>query len=174
MLTTKEKQVKEYMYSEFIPELNKIFEEKNPETYAKWGKNCCQQTAVFGAALLTEMLPDYKWEVWYGIFDDIVMGRPVQYNHAWIWGKHKNENKGLFVDLSRIFHERLFFDTTDNNYPKNHSDYQYMKEIKRIQLDWKRMIKEEIEYYTSMHSQKILSEIKNRINFSKKDFTNIQ
>lgn len=149
MLTKREREVKMTMEEQFIPALHKILSTQNPQAYATWGGNACRQTAILGAKLLEELLPEYKWEAWDADFNDIILGRPTAYNHAWIYGMHKTEERKLLVDLSRNFQERLFMVTEVNEYPKDHPEYQHMETIRKTKLNLKKMIKEH-EYFTSL------------------------
>lgn len=49
MLTKQELIAKDIMTNFIIPALNELIQEKNPKEYERWNKNCCRQTAVFGA-----------------------------------------------------------------------------------------------------------------------------
>jgi hypothetical protein len=144
-----------FMVNQFIPALHSILEEGNPIEYKKWGGNACRQTAIFGVKFLEKLLPTYNWEAWDGTFDDIVMGRAVKYNHAWIYGEEKSTGKKLLVDLSRNFHERLFLFVDVNDYPRDNPTYKDMIEINRKKLNVKEAMKD-LEYYTGLRSPKLL------------------
>jgi len=164
--------VKKQMYECFIPLLHQILRYTNPELYDKWQGNCCRQTAIFGAFILNKLLPDYEWEVWDGEFDDIVYGVSRHYNHAWIYGRPSpyRGGRGLFVDLSRQHHERLFEQTDKNEYPADNSSYMYMKETSREQLPWKDLIDDPDvrEYYTNMPNGLVARVLWERMNYYEK------
>jgi hypothetical protein len=166
VVTEREKHVKFFMEHAFVPALHDLLKNANPLEYQKWGGNACRQTAIFGVKFLEKLLPTYKWEAWDGIFDDEVKGRKVQYNHAWIFGTDNNTGKKLLVDLSRIFHERLFLFVEKNEYPKDHPSYIHMSEVKREELDVKDCMKD-LEYYTSERSVKLLQTLKDVTKFEK-------
>jgi hypothetical protein len=157
LLTKEEECAKKIMFEAFVPSLHEFIIEKNPTEYRRWGGNTCRQTAIFGADLLTAIMPSYEWEVWEGDFEDIHMGRPVKYQHAWILGK-RGERR-LLLDLSRTTSERLFIPVKTNSYPKDHEDYKNMKELGRRRLDWKTMLENDVEYYTSMPGKEVVAEI---------------
>lgn len=146
MLNNNEIYAKMYMFKVFIPSLHKLLQDKNPKEYEKWGGNCCRQSAIFGAYILNELLPEYEWTVWDGEMDDIVNGKEVSYNHAWILGK--GNGKRLLVDLARSYRERLFIEVKSNGYPKDHPEYIHMVVKSRTKIDWESEIKNEREYYT--------------------------
>lgn len=157
-LNEREESVKRFMEELFVPALHQVVEEANPEQYKKWGGNACRQTAFFGRKILADLLPDYTWTVWDGIFDDIVNDKPVQYNHAWIYGVDKASGKRLLVDLARLHHERLFIEVTGNRYPKDHPSYFHMKEVKREKVDledWGRAP----EYYTQLDASSFMDRV---------------
>lgn len=151
MLNERELIAKEYMFEVFTPSIHELIKSKNEKEYEKWGGNCCRQSAIFGAVVLNEILPEYAWTVWDGNMDDIVGGKPVNYNHAWILGKH--EGRRLLVDLSRQYRERLFIEVKVNGYPKDHPEYVNMVIKSREQLDWKKAFDEEIEFYTQLSGE---------------------
>jgi hypothetical protein len=157
-LTEKESKVKFIMEEMFLPALHKLVREGNPVAYKKWGGNACRQTAFFGRELIANLLPEYKWSVWDGIFDDIVHGKPVQYNHAWIYGVSLDGSKRLLVDLARQHHERLFIEVTGNRYPKDHPSYLHMKEVRREKVDlddWA----QSPEFYTQLSSVQFITKL---------------
>jgi hypothetical protein len=162
VLTEKEEQVKDYMINKFVPTLHSIFKEKNPSEYKKWGGNACRQTAIYSAHALTELLPEYNWKVYDGIFKDKFQGRDVKYNHAWDYGVNKENNKKLFVDLGRIHTEPIFMDTNKNRYPSN-EEYKDLRLLNQEMLDWKYLLDNEIEYYTTYSKDEMLSEISKRL-----------
>ena len=164
VVTDREILVRNFMVNNFIPALHSILEEANPFQYQKWGGNACRQTAIFGVKFLEKLLPSYKWEAWDGNFDDIVHGRAVKYNHAWIYGEEKSTGKKLLIDLSRNLHERLFLFVDVNDYPRDYPTYKHMIEINREQLDVKDCMND-LEYYTNSRSQKVLLMLQQKTNF---------
>jgi hypothetical protein len=164
VVTNREILTKNFMVNNFIPTLHSTLEESNPFQYQKWGGNACRQTAIFGVKFLEKLLPTYKWEAWDGIFDDIVRGKKVNYNHAWIYGEEQSTGKKLLVDLSRNLHERLFLFVEENDYPRDYPTYKNMIEINRQKIDIKDCMND-LEYYTSLRSQKLLQILKEKTNF---------
>lgn len=155
-LNQKELMAKNLMENLFVPTLHDILQKANPQAYKQWGGNACRQTAIFGAVILRELLPDYTWTVWDGDFSDIVRDQKVKYNHAWIHGVNKKERKGLLVDLSRLHHERLFIPVIENKYPKKHPSYEHMRLIRKEQMNIEERLNE-IEYYTEKPSNELLN-----------------
>lgn len=161
MLSKEEERAKLFMYNSFIGALQEILQEKgNKEKYEKWQGNCCRQTAIYGACILEQLLPQYDWKVWQGEMTDVVYGKEVEYDHAWIFGR--NRDKRLLVDLSRDYRERVFEEVKTNSYPKTEA-WKDMKILKREQLDWKKLLKEEREFYTGMTGEEIMKEISKRV-----------
>ncbi|WP_144472966.1 hypothetical protein [Bacillus pumilus] len=158
-LTNKEILTKTIMENIFVPIIHKIFEEASPLEYRMWRSNACRQTAIFGKKILEELLPEYDWTAWDGNFSDIIDGKRVKYNHAWIHGINKEKSKGLLVDLSRNHHERLFIPVEKNSYPKKHESYKHMRVISKERLDVETLLCEE-EYYTKMKGRDLLEKIK--------------
>lgn len=157
-LNEKELHVKAIMENVFVPVLHEIVSTANPVAYQRWNGNACRQTAIFGTKMLQSFLPEYQWTAWDGDFTDIVQGEKVKYNHAWIHGVNKAEGKGLLVDLSRNYHERLFIPVTSNKYPRNHPSYKHMKLIKKVKMDVEQKMTQ-AEFYTNKPSDQVLSDI---------------
>lgn len=134
-LTQNEMKVRNFMFNKFIPALHNLVRTADPIKYRTWNGNTCRQSAVFGSIYLRKLLPEYKWTAWDGDFSDIYQGQRVKYNHAWIHGVDKKNNKGLLVDLSRVDRERLFIPVKSNKYPKDHPEYKNMKLIHKQEMN---------------------------------------
>jgi hypothetical protein len=163
-VTEREIKTRNFMVNTFIPTLHSVLKEADSFQYLKWGGNACRQTAIFGVKFLEKLLPTYKWEAWDGTFDDIVNGKPVKYNHAWIYGEDKSSGKKLLIDLSRNLHERLYLFVAVNDYPREHPTYNNMIEIHREKLDVKSCMKDH-EFYTGLKSPRLLQILKDKTNF---------
>lgn len=157
-LTPLELNVKWAMENCFIPALHEVLSKADPKKYDQWAGNACKQAAIFGAAILEGILPQYKWTVWEGIFDDIVNDKPSHYNHAWIYGVDRESGRRLLVDMAREYRERLFIVVTGNRYPKDHPEYMQMVEKSRSQHDYKTRVNE-IEYYTQRNGVDVLMDV---------------
>ncbi|QNR70477.1 hypothetical protein IAQ67_28625 (plasmid) [Paenibacillus peoriae] len=162
-LTPKEEAAKLFIEEKFTPALHQIIESRNPKEYKKWGGNACRQAAIFGYVFLSELLPNYKWTAWDGIFKDIVGGKEVEYNHAWLYGVDRENGRRLLVDASRNHHERLFMTVSGNRYPKDHPSYIHMKELKREKLDVADALRTD-EYYTRLPSMKFIELLRDMTN----------
>lgn len=161
-LTRKEKECRDYMMNVFIPTLHEMVEEINPDEYHKWNRNLCRQTAVFASTFLNRAYPEYDWQAWEGDFEDVVGGREVRYEHAWIFAKEKEGNRRLFLDLSHNLKERLFIVTKVNGYPKDSEEHKHMKCLSRKRLDVQRMLFD-TEYLTKMTGHQIMIELNKRL-----------
>lgn len=145
-LTTKEQRARQFMEERFLPALHAMLETADPQKYAAYGGNACRQTAILGMHFLNVLLPEYKWRAWEGEFDDIILGQPCQYDHAWLYGVGPGKRR-LLVDLARKVQERLFMVVTANTYPKDHPEYIHMQERKRTKIDVDQRLKQR-EWYT--------------------------
>jgi hypothetical protein len=146
----------------FTPALHSILQEANPKEYEKWQGNACRQAAILSIPMLRELLPNYTWAAWDGWFDDIVHGKNVHYNHAWVYGRDKETGRKLLVDLARQHHERLFVLVDSNRYPKDHPEYVNMKEVRRERLDIDNNLRD-IEYYTKLKGYQLLQLVRERM-----------
>jgi hypothetical protein len=157
-LTTRETSIKKLMFGLFTPVLHNYLEAHNPDEYARWHGNCCRQTAILGAMVLKSALPEYTWSAWDGWFNDLLYGKRVEYNHAWIYGIDKETGRALLVDLARMHKERLFIPTRANAYPHGHPEYKDQVEVSRERLDLDESMKG-TEYYTGLPSYQVLSDV---------------
>lgn len=159
-LTERQLEAKRYLEEDVIPLLDGMFERSNPLAYQVYGGSACRQYALFGSALLTELLPEYDWQVWEGHFSDRFNNEPVEYEHAWIYARNKTATGQLLVDLSRNYHERLFIEVNQNKYPKTHPTYEHMRLLRKkrapVQEYW-----QDREFYTSLTADELLARIKN-------------
>jgi hypothetical protein len=155
MLTQREELAKKFMEEQFVPTIRDFFKLKAPSKYKLWGGNCCRQIAIFGAYFLSKSLTDYRFTVWDGNFEDMMEGRKVVYNHAWIYAVSKDKQRKLFIDMGRSLQENIFVEQSRNAYDNNLPGYNYIKELERTQLDWETMLATEIEYYTGIQSMEL-------------------
>lgn len=162
MLNQKEQEAKDYMFNMFIPTLHEMVKEYAPDKYEFWNGNLCRQTAFAGTVFLREVLPEYDWQAWEGDFEDIVDGKNCRYEHAWIFGKHKETGKRLFLDLSHNYKERLFIETKVNAYPKDSEEHKDMKCLSRKRLDIDVMLALE-EYNTNLVGAEFMRELMKRL-----------
>lgn len=161
-LTIPEGLAKEILERRFVPILHHTLSTANPVAYKQWQGNCCRQTAVFGVKLLERLLPSYKWQAWDGDFRDELYGKPVTYNHSWIYGVDKEKNRGLLVDMARDYRERLFILAPQNKYPKDHPEYAKMRLTSKTKLDVEHML-DDLEWYTNRPSRELLAELTEKV-----------
>lgn len=157
MLSPEEYKAKQLLVNAFLPALHQYLKRHNLEEYNSWQGNACRQTAIIGARFCLDLLQGYRIQVFEGVFIDIVRGVPVAYDHAWIYAK--KDGRKLLIDLARNYRERLFIEVSINQYPKDHPEYQYQKEVSRKELDWEQMLCE-TEYYTKETGEAIYQALK--------------
>lgn len=162
MLSKKEVEAREYMFNVFVPTLHEMIKEHAPDKYEMWHGNLCRQTAFAGTVFLQSVLPEYDWQAWEGEFEDVFQGRPCRYEHAWIFGKHLETGKRLFLDLSHNHKERLFIETKVNAYPKDSEEHKHMKCLNRKRLDINEMYGQR-EYNTQMFGDAFMKELMGRL-----------
>lgn len=163
MLTKREELAKEFMEKRFLPSIKNIIESSAPEKFESWGGNCCRQVAIFGAYYLSNILMDYRFTVWDGVFEDVIDGRKVKYNHAWIYGISHGRERKLFIDLGRSKQENIFVEQRKNAYDKTIPGYENIVEVEREQLQWVTMIASQIEYFTGLSGNDLIDKINLKI-----------
>lgn len=135
------------MLTSFYDTLAEILSKGTQNDFKLWGGNCCRQSAIISAEILSQTLPYFKWTTWEAEFNDVINGKEYTYEHAWTYGTYGDTM--ILVDLSRVHQERLFISVDANKYPKDHPFYKDMKEVSRKQLHWRKMIYDE-EYFTGV------------------------
>lgn len=170
-LEKEEEIARDFIFNEFVPALHDVFRTANPDAYYAWGQNCCRQAAVFGTVYLKELLPNYKWYAYDGEFKDLINGKEVYYNHAWIFGVDREKHRRLFVDPSRKIQEQLFFVTDENKYPIDHPDYKYTVIVKSYKMNLKARLKD-LEYFTKLGARKVLKLVDEAISKRKAQIEN--
>ena len=160
-----EAKTKDFMFDVFVPALHGILKTSDPEAYEAYHGNCCRQTAVMGCLILRQLMPNKEWRVYEGAFDDIVQGRSVHYEHAWIYGAPSTFGDNWLVDLSRTVQERLFIVSAKNAYPSTHPDYRYMQciQTKEIVLNGP-LLYEVREFYTKLRGFELYARILEEMN----------
>lgn len=112
-LTEHEKQVRHELIYLLNPCLKFIFNQR--PAFREYAYNSCRQTAIFSAVYLQNALPA-MCTVYEGTFSDIINGRKVDYEHAFVIASFKKRE--LLVDISRTQRKLLFCITKGVRYPK--------------------------------------------------------
>ena len=161
-LTPEEIVARDTMVYLFNPVLKFLFLTENRSEFIRFGYNSCRQTAIFGAAYLDKLLPDYTFSVYEGSFLEPVNGQIEPYAHAYIVGATKD--RYLLIDLSRTSKPLIFADVSDLNFYPRFDAYKDVHKLghSRINL-YSALHMEEPEYYTGMKPSEILQVIDNMI-----------
>lgn len=163
-LTEKEKELRDYMVNKFNPALKLLMGYADENKFKMWGYNSCRQTAIFGSWFATEKINKlnlpYKVHAYEAIFDDVMEGTPVDYDHGYIVLESMVSSRRILVDLSRTTHSMLFHvrDYTDEDlYPTDIPEYKDIVIRKVMELPWETLIGvNEIEYMTGLPSMEVL------------------
>lgn len=159
-----ESALKAFMFNAFIPSVHQVIIDHAADKYKEWQGNCCRQIAVFGSYFIDKYVPStYIVTAWDGEFDDVILDRPLHYNHAWIFVKDTITKRRLLIDLARTHKENLWIEVPNNRYPKDYQGYENMKETSREQIDWRRLIESETEFYTRLSSKEFINKLSERI-----------
>lgn len=161
----KEQDLADFMIKTFRPNLHRLIRDYNEAEYLKWQGNCCRQTAIIGSYFIDKHMPSYIVTAWEGNFNDILNGKPVTYDHAWIFAKDSRSDRRLLIDLARTHKDCLWMRVPSNRYLRTYYGYENMIEISRSQLDWRKICEDEneTEYYTKLPTKQFIKELEKRI-----------
>ena len=158
--------LKPWLLEEVRPAVIETCYDGNPLRFRQWQGNCCLQTSIAVNYLLTERLRlmGYKEiQSWEGQFTDVIFGKHVQYNHAWVYCEHESEpGLNLLIDISRNHKECLVVFAEKNEYP-SHPDYDDMVTLSRERLNVTRLMQKP-EYYTGLRGKEFISLVKLKLN----------
>lgn len=154
-------QCKEFMINKFRPELRDLFYTKGYERYKKYNFNSCRQTAVFGAFILRDAFPEYKWTACEGLMRTPYLGKIYEVEHAWIFGFNKQLG-GIVVDLESPCIKVYKTDINELRSPRK-----ILGKISRIDIE--ECVKE-VEFLTMMNSLDILSMLRSKLSNDIKSF----
>lgn len=145
------------------------FKTEHTELYNKWHGNHCIQTAVMICGILNEIQSIYP-QVVYAIMEDKHEGKTIHYNHAYVHAVDElpyRSIKHYAIDMPRNDRQQLFVagDTSIDVECESTFDYQGYEDIKILQtqdMDFKKLILFEVEYFTNKPSYYLFKEIKDK------------
>lgn len=160
MFTKQEVKVKDFIGSTYVPAIHQLLSEANPLAYVRSGGRCCKQIAYLLERYLSTALPDYEWSAWESTFHD----DGETYRHAWTYGKHKEEAKGIVLDYGKLQDEFTFFlASKENIYPEVLLDYYGEDDSKYLDEEWEdereRLLPKGLEYFTGKEFDVLYQEL---------------
>lgn len=157
-LTERERMARDEMIYIFNPVLKAILAYSKPEEFARYGFNSCRQTAIFGTAILTELLPEYTFRLYEGQFAELCDGQMITYKHAFTIGQYKD--RMLLIDISRVSKRLLFCPVGDTLYPSK-DEWASVSLISKEELSLAEMFDFNVkEYFTGKSPIAVLTAIK--------------
>lgn len=161
-LTKREEEARDIMVYLFNPVLKFILLNSSKGEFEKYGFNSCRQTAIFGAAYLRKLLPEYDFRVYEGQFLEQECEVLTPYIHAFIIAISP-DNRRLIIDISRTTKRLLFTKIYPNTYP-NFGEYENVFKVweKEINLD-EMLNMEDREYLTGFRPKDLMSMIETLI-----------
>lgn len=157
-LTERERMARDEMIYIFNPVLKFILANSKPDEFAKYGFNSCRQTAIFGTAILKELLPEYTFRLYEGQFAELYDGKMITYTHAFTIGQYKE--RMLLIDISRVSKRLLFTLIGDTLYPID-DEWKYVSLISKEELSLTEMFASGVlEYFTDQEPLSVLTSIK--------------
>ena len=157
-LTDRERMARDEMIYIFNPVLKLILAHSNPYEFEKYGFNSCRQTAIFGTAILSELLPEYNFRLYEGQFAELYNGQMITYTHAFTIGQYKD--RMLLIDLSRVSKRLLFHQIEDTLYPYE-DEWKNVSLISKEELSLAEMLAPDVaEYFTHKSPMSVLLSIK--------------
>ncbi len=164
--SVEEEKAYQFILNVFVPKVTKYLEKSNPVKFNEWKGNCCRQVAMFSAAILEFLLPDYEWKV----YDCTLQNKEYSmvFNHAYTMGQKKESpNTFLLVDLERApLSKNVIFklDNPDLPYPhgyfKEYSNEELIKVTDILDTDTFRKYNKTLkEFYSAKTGYKIIKDI---------------
>lgn len=134
-LTEEEKEARDNMIYMFNPCLKALIGRANPEVFRQWGYNCCRQTAIMGAVIITPYLPKYTIEAYEINYDDVIDGIKTNYEHCVIIAT--KGSRRLLIDLARTSKPLVFCVIPEKtfDYPA-YPAYRFVKRNWIKKIDW--------------------------------------
>jgi hypothetical protein len=151
--------LKEFLIDVMKPSIREYLHFVNPDGMENWQYNCCRQTSLITNWYLREWLLENKSgyieiQSWVGKFQDVIDGRGILYDHAWIYCIHEDPRKNLLIDIARNHKPCLCIFTPVNEYPRNFRGYEYM-----VCVEKKRLNEESLWTYPEHFTGKTIKEI---------------
>lgn len=171
-LTIRELAVREELIYFFNPALKFLFMQFGMNKFRQYGFNSCRQTAIFSAAYLRMIMPEYRYVVYEGKFVDKEVSKDVEYEHAFVVGFPKNKatsKRLLLIDISRTSRRLLFVHRSANDlYPSDIAGYRNTKllSIKPID-DEELLMQEEPEFLTGLPPYDLFKIVCNTVEYLK-------
>lgn len=158
-LTEKEREVRDEMIYLFNPVLKFILSSAQPEEFKRYGYNSCRQTAIFGTAIMKELLPEYNFRLYEGQFLELVDSVPTPYIHAFTVATH--QDRTLLIDISRVSKRLLFTSVTSPSLYPQTEDWKNVALIAKKELNLRELLMDAgAEYFTRMPHMAVLFSIK--------------
>ena len=157
-LTDRERMARDEMIHIFNPVLKLILAHSNPVEFERYGFNSCRQTAIFGTAILSELLPEYNFKLYEGQFAELYNGQMITYTHAFTIGQY--QDRMLLIDISRVSKRLLFHQIEDTLYPCE-DEWKNVSLINKEELSLAEMLTSGVvEYFTGKSPMSVLLSIK--------------
>lgn len=157
-LTKQEEKARDIMVHLFNPVLKFILLNSSKGEFEKYGFNSCRQTAIFGAAYLRKLLPEYDFRVYEGQFVEEENEILTPYVHAFIIATSPDSRR-LIIDISRTTKKLLFTEVYPNIYP-SFGDYENVFKLWEKEIDLDEMLNmEEQEYLTGFKPKDLMEMI---------------
>jgi hypothetical protein len=141
------------------------FMNANEEKFWNWQANACRQTAMFTAYYLDMTFPDRKVHLYESKFQDVALGQ--DYEHAYVWVEPEGNEKGIFVDVSRVSYPCAV--EWWHGMPDDLSTYwsnavgRRVLQKDRTEIEWQTMLLA-TEYYTDEPFMDVVKEIEGDMN----------
>jgi len=155
------------------PTIKEYYASKAKKLMDEWQGNCCQQTAIMVANIMSSSIDSigYTTKAFHGDFIDLIQGNQVEYNHCWVYCENKyDKEESILIDLGRTTKQCLVMHRSFNSYDKRIKGYEHQHLIKLQEIDYKGSLNL-VEYFTdekgSVAYKAILKQINNQKLFKK-------
>lgn len=153
-------QTEDFLKQVLMRSVRGYFRTRSPEKFAAWGERCCRQGCLVIIDCLQELFPKIDWSIQESYFS-IPETSDIQ-EHAWVLGQIDDKDVAV-IDVTSQDRESIF-KTLDGLSPFQIDKEEPYKsrgavEKKREQACVKQMY-ETPEYFTGLHGEELMNEIK--------------
>lgn len=151
------------------PTIKEYYASKAKALMDEWQGNCCQQTAIIVANIMSTSIDKlgYTTKAFHGDFIDLFQGNQVEYNHCWVYCESNYDSEeSILIDVGRTTKQCVVMHRNFNSYDKRIKGYENQHLIKFQEIDYKASLNL-VEYFTQEKGNVAYKAILKQINNQK-------
>lgn len=152
--------MRDFLMYDFNISLKSILMKYNQKEFDKYFYNCCRQTAIMGALVMSMNFDDYDYKAYEAKFTDTLFGKPVSYEHCFIIASHKEINRNILVDMARTTNPLVFEPIYNGHFYPEIEAYKDTKMMSCVEIPYLELLKHPMkEYMTNLTTMEFLIEL---------------